>query len=256
MNQSNYSGPISHRELRALLRVIERASEQKDREALEDAHVLASVMPDEYKTDVREYVNGLSERARDGNYKAYYMYTDGDVEAMRDSLELIAYGNFDEAMQELEYDLRSLDRYSSDQHMSSRVFKPELFTSEDRIIWKELQDIADIYLHERGEDDETAIENAVKKLRLYQQKSYGPLIPTMTATYRNKNEGVSVRLAWYDNCLHVQTHAPFIEEIDEYFITTAPIKDEADFTPACFPDRFDEYALGDTEVTRLFKHEW
>jgi hypothetical protein len=255
MNQSNYSGPISHRELRALLRIIERAYKEEDSEALDDTYDLVNLLSDEYKTDVQEYISGLIQQTRDGEYKAYHMYTNDSLEAMKDNLEERAFGSFKEAMQEHDYDLRSLDRYSSDQNMSSRVFKPELFTSEDRIIWKELQDIADIYLHERGEDDETAIENAVKKLRLYQQKSYGPLIPTMTATYRNKNEGVSVRLAWYDNCLHVQTHAPFIEEIDEYFITTAPIKDEADFTPACFPDRFDEYALGDTEVTRLFKHE-
>jgi hypothetical protein len=255
MNKSDYPGPTSHRTLRALLRTIERAYKQKDIEALHDAYDLTDSSTQDYD-EIVEYINGLSERLRNGEYKSYFMYTDDDVAAMKTDLEMLAYGDFDEAMLQLEYDLRSIDRYRGDDELESQVFRPELFADEDRTKWNELWAITMACLDAPGDSEENGlVSGAIAKLRSYQQKSHGPLVPTLTATYRRENEGVSVRLAWDDQCLYVETHAPFIVELDEYFINTAPINGIADFTPKCFPERFGEYKLGCVDSANLFKYE-
>jgi hypothetical protein len=255
MNGSHYPWPTLHYDLRALLRVIERAYDQNSVEALDDARDLAGALPPECHENLRTYIGGLLERIRNEE-RDYRLHTDIDIDEAKEALEKIAYGDFDEAMMKLEYDLRSLDRYRNENEMESRVFRPELFSNEDREKWNELQAVVAEYLPEPfSEENDKALEDAVASLRSYQQRSHGALVPTMTATYRNGNEGTTVRLAWVDEGLQVATHAPFYEELDDFFINTSPIESRADFLPSRFPKSVGEYKLGGIMSANLFQYE-
>lgn len=256
MRTDDYPRPISHTELRALLRVVERAYARKDIDALNDAFNLANLLPSEYYEDLQTYILGTREWIRYGDEDDYPMYDNADIHEAKETLEMSAYGDFDEAMDALTYDLRGIDRCRSKDSMQSLVFRPELFTDEDRQKWKELLDVALDCLHKPHDSKlERKVEDAVMAIRSYQQRSFGPLVPTLTATYRRDDEGVSVRLTWFDECLYVTTHATFYEALDEYFITTAPIDGLADFTPDCFPKLIGGHTLGGITSINLFRYE-
>jgi hypothetical protein len=255
MTNSEYLRPSTHRTLRALLRTIERANAQGDIDALKDAYDLAEELTENGGL-VMEYINGLSERLRDGEYRAYFMYTDQDLDNIKNDLEKEGFGDFDEAMEILEYDLNSIDRYRSIDDMESRVFRPELFEDDDRAIWNTLWANAKSYFDDNKSDTaDNCLGESIMKIRSYQQKSHGPLILTLTASYRTKEAGVSVCLAWYDDRAHVITHAPFAAELEEYFTSISPVNVVSDFKPECFPANVGEYKLGSISRNSLFRYE-
>lgn len=255
MDTNSHPRPTSHYDIRALLRVIERGYSQNDIEALYDACDLADALSPEYYEDLQTYINGLIENINH-NERSYRMYSDDDINHAKEALYKLAYGDFDEAMMTLEYDLRGIDIHRDEAEMESLVFRPELFNDADRKKWNELWAIAQLCLDAPGDSEENGVlAGAIASLRSYQQKSHGALVPTMTATYRKGNEGVGVRIAWFDECLHVLTHAPFYKELDEFFINTAPVDGIVDFTPGCFPKHIDGYELGGVSSENLFQYE-
>ena len=173
----------------------------------------------------------------------------------------MAYGDFDEAMQDLEYDLRALDTLPEGKSLASDVYDSELFDDEgDNKIWGELRAVALKWAGKRySEASEREALAAVKKLRGYQQKSYGALVPVITVTYLRKvgddTVGVGVQAAWIDEGLHITTHAPFYEELDDFFINQSPVESRKMFTPDCFPKSIGGYELSGTTIANLFRHE-
>lgn len=251
--------PIYHDGLRALLRIVERAIEQDDSDALEDALVLGRKLDFEQHANINTYINGSMERLA-SDYDDWFMYNKDQVIEAKRQLEKVAYGDFDEAMRMLENDLYCIDRYRNESDIESNVFRSDFFDNDDRKKWHELRSVMLKYFkvpYSENQNDE--IENAMKELREYQQKSYGPLIPTMTATYikryANGADGATLKLIWIDGGVRVDTAAPFYEEIDDYFINQSPIKNRQMFIPSCFPESFGEYKLGDTDSVDLFRWE-
>lgn len=250
-----YPHPSSHRELRALLRTIERAYEQKDNDALQDAYDLAVALVKNENDEVVEYISGLSERLRNDYTGHYCMYTDEDIAAMKEPLDRQAYGDFNEAMLALQYDLQSIDRYASESDIEARIFKPEYFNNEDRAKWTELYGVANTLLHEtKVTIGDNSVARAVSKLRDYQQRSYGPLVPTITASYRRDDEGFSISVTWLDNEIVIAPYSPFHDELNKYF-DEHPVTAPDNFTPKCLPKSINGYELRTTSCAKVFRYE-
>lgn len=253
-------GPPSHEALRALLRIIDRAVERKDKDLLRDIFDLCDRVSPDHAADAEIYVYGLYERSESDI--GYYVHDEKDIAEAQERLEKVAFGDFDEAMSELMYDLGSAIRYRSMDEAGSNIFRSDFFDDGDKVIWNELREVLRRTLVTNGYDEamEAEADDAIDTLRTYQQKSYGPLIPTMTATYMKRTtegaprEGVSVRLAWQDDHLEMETYAPFHKELEEYFANN-PITHIDQFTHACFPEEMMDYELGDVADARLFAYE-
>lgn len=251
--------PTSHAALRALLRIIERANEQKSIDMLDDARTLIGGAAPGLAYELKEYVIGLRERIQ-GEDEYYQLQSDDTMSWFKTRLEKTAYGDFDEAMLCLEDDLKGADSCRSESNLQSNEFRPELFDADDRKVWEELRAVVTNAVgcsDSKKQDDE--LQQAINKLRAYQQKSYGPLIPTMIASYvkkvKNDTSGYSVRLAWVDEGLRVETNAPFYEQLDEFFINQSPVESRRMFTRSCFPRRLDGYDVAGVAEDNLFKHE-
>lgn len=254
MNTS-YPHPKSHRELQALLRVIDRAYEQKELPGLEDAYDLAELLT-EYKEALTEYIGGLANRVREGEDDSYFLYSEHDISAMRAELERQAYGDFDEAVEALAYDLNSLDRYQSVDDMEARVYRPEFFAANDRQKWDEWWQLAvDCLDHSYDSEADSRVGRALLAIRHYQQKSYGPLVPTLVATYRAGSEGLSVSLAWFDDALHIASNAPLHAELRAYLTNVSPVTNVSEFTPECLPKYISGYELRTVSEAKLFRYE-
>lgn len=251
----------SHAPLRALLHIAETAAKHRDPALIHSLRDLVDVAVPDLATDVRIHLSNIEDHLRN-EYAEYHIYDDAIVAEAIGRLEKAAYGDFDEAMRDLEYDLHNYDVPASKDGCASDAYRAELFEDDDdRTIWRELRDVLQRWNNTKmySPDAEKEISTTIKKLRRYQQKSYGALIPTMTATYIKRSDqgshGVGVRLAWIDEGLSVTTHAPFYEELDDYFINQAPIESRGMFTPGCFPDKIGGYELGSISEANLFRHE-
>ncbi len=255
--EPNLAMPISHNELRAFLQIVEKVVKIGDASLLLDLCALSGLFSYDYMDDVNTYVFGSQERLQFGADTEYRSYGDDDIDEAKKDLEEIAYGDFDEAMSVLESDLNDFPYHYS--HMSD-IFRPDYFKADDRKIWDKLRKVIAKPAAESDQDKlERTAKNAVEKLRLYQQKSYGKLIPVMFATYMKQETddtvGVSVKLAWDNRCLRIITQAPFYAELDDFFINTNPIKRVEFFNKKHLPVEIGGYKLHTADSYNLFRYE-
>lgn len=243
--------PVSHEPLRALLEIVEKALDLRDDRLLNNISVLGDyVEPD--NPDVHAYLWGEYERLAYDRDEYATMYSDKDIKEVKKYLEKEAYGNFDEAMWALERDLLHVP---FQKELESNVFRPEFFNKEDRRMWESLRQVLISQPHTNHDAWAKEAEDAYKSLRVYQQKSYGALLPIMMATYRREAVGFSVRLAWIDNALDVALQTPFYKELSEYLVHTNPIKSVTDFTQDCLPQHIGRYTREAVEYDSLFRYE-
>lgn len=235
-----------------MLRLVKSAVDRSDASSLDDLRTIA-----ENDDTLYDYISAQHERLIKEE-RSYYIYDDETFASLTSELEKIGFGDFDEAMMALEYDLNSLERYRDASEVRSNIFRPELFNQDDRVIWTELRKIVTEHDYKKrpADDDNCA---AVEQLRTYQQKSFGPLVPVMIATYiddaSGKKHGVSVQLSWTNNHLYVQTAAPFAKELDDYFANKASIKTVQDFTEKSLPATIGDYVLSYVSSMDLFEYE-
>lgn len=242
--------PMSHESLRSLLEIVEKALELGDENLLHNISILSDYIELD-SSDIHTYIRGKYERLPYENDE-YPLYSDKEIESAKERLEKKAYGNFDEGMWILERDLLQIPFHKE---IESNVFRPEFFNEEDRRIWESLRQVLIAQPYANQETWEKEAKAAYDSLRLYQQKSYGALIPIMIATYKKEAEGVSVRLAWIDKALVVTTKALFYKELDEYLTHTNPIKSAADFTQDHLPQYIGQYTRESVEYDSLFRYE-
>lgn len=223
---------------------------------------LIEVVEPALRYDLQVYVIGLRQLAAEEKPIYYRTYDDENISVAKTNIERCAYGDFDEAMADLEKDLMYYDRSRGEDPFLTDIYRSEYFGSdEDRAIWNELREVLNKWGRVGTYDSaaDNAVHDAVERLRDYQQKSYGALVPTMTGTYIKKSSegshGVGVRLAWVDECLRVTTRAPFYEELDDFFIYQSPVESRKMFTPECFPKNIGGYVLMGVSSNNLFEYE-
>lgn len=247
--------PVSHEDLRALLSMVEKAIEKDDLELIGNLQIISHLISSEHE-DVRIYMCGEYDKLA-GENNEYRMYDDDDIKISKDYLEKLAYGDFNEAMWALEHDLKNVSHTNS---RDSDIFKSDYFADNDREIWEELRQVIINPKTDKNDDDlEIEAADALCRLREYQQKSYGPLVPVMFVNYvKNEKDnriGISFRLAWIDNHVHVQAEMPYRRELDDFFTNKNPISDVADFNKDNIPKAIDGYKLESVDDYKLFYYE-
>ncbi len=257
-NESNISRPISHDALRAFLQAIEKVIKIGDESLLWDLCVIGGLFPYDYTDEICTYTYGSQERLQCGADSEYRSYSDDAIDDAKKELEEIAYGDFDEAMSVLESDLDDFPYHYS--HRSD-IFRPDYFETDDRKIWDKLRQVIAKPADESDQDKlEKTAKAAITKLRTYQQKSYGKMVPVIFATYMKQDSddtvGVSVKLAWDNRCLRIMTPAPFYAELDDFFINTNPIKRLENFDEKHMPVEIGGYKLHTADIHHLFRYEF
>lgn len=257
-----YPQPPNHKTLRAILALINSATERGDIESLRHvSEILYDNLPAlsvEDNKNLTVLIHGNIDKINNSTYK---MFTDKDIEEVSATLQKHAYGDFSEALHLLAQDLRSLD-LTIKRESNSDIFKPDFFTPEEQEVWSLLRKpLSDFNANPNVEAINSA-KIALDKLRLHQQSFYGPLIPTISASYLKKPEhpednttGVTVVLAYDDPAIIVNTFAPFATELDEYIINKLPLDSDQDFNANMLPKSIGGYNLVDHHSENLFMYE-
>lgn len=242
--------PVSHSELRAWLEITEKALKLKDIKLLENLSILSSLFDDEYRRDAFVYSRALLERLEKHKKDVYYVYDDETVELSKDALYRKAYGDFNEAMAAIE---RDLTRYPADSKCESDAFKPEYFDEEDRKIWDELRKVS-INLDYDIPDNRN--DKYVKKLRKHQEKSYGPQIPVLYASYisRDNQRGVTLNVAFVNGKLEISAEKKIKKLLEAHF-SNLPITTSKELTKIILPKTLDYYSLVSVNKDYLFEYE-
>lgn len=254
---TSYAHPVSHASLRALLAIIDSAVARADTATLAYAYDLIPPLDGDVRTNCSVYINGLI-GVLEQDDAGYAQCSEEEITAARLSLDHTAYGNFDEAMHALDHDLLALDPHVAIDPASD-AFRPEFFDADDRAIWDELRLVITNYQANPSGDYTLEAYMAHQRLREYQQKSYGPLLPTMVATYLRRTgkdtEGVSARLAWVDETLNVASAEPLAVLLKDHFARKHPITTHDEFVETCFPKMIGDYTLMDVSRSDMYRYE-
>lgn len=245
--------PPDYSHLRALLRLVQKAIDAQDMEALKEYELIARGLDvsSDIHTNLRTYLFGSLEQIG-GEHSGYRMYDAESVALSRDALRRVAFGTFTEAMHDLQNDIQS---YHDKNRNVSDEYNAQYFEPDDQEIWHDMRAVLDTYHGAWNDDADDATYDAVQRIRAYMQKYYGSFIPTMNAVYRCNQHSVSVRLAWVDEALQVTTYAPFAEAIEEYFTQAHPITSLDDFKSEVYPKQIAGYKREDVTSASLFRHE-
>lgn len=224
---------------------------------LEHAYDLIPPFDGDVRTNCSVYIRGLIESIEHAD-QDFAIYNEEDITAARFSLDQVAFGNFDEAMHALDRDLIALDPHVA-VDAASDVFRSEFFETEDQAIWRELRQVINDYKADPERDFTRDAFVAHQRLREYQQKSYGPLLPTMVATYLRYNhgtaEGMSARFAWVDETLNVEAAEPLAELLNEYFSGDNQISAVNEFNEEILPKTVGDYRLMDVGSSSMYRYE-
>lgn len=252
---SKYTSPPDNCKLRAFLVLVDDFLQKQDKDRFEAVSDLSKELIHEDDC-LKTFVTAVRERIYYPD-EQYRICSDEEFGSIRVDLQKRAYGDFDEAMEALESDLRQVDPTIKRDYFATDVFRPELFeNSSDRRKWSELHSVLMKWRSDTSKDYTQEANRAIRLLRVYQQKTYGPLVPVISATYRKGNEGYSVSMAWIDTRLCVKTYAPFYESMDDYFIHKKPVRSMQEFNVSMLPHNLDGYVLQDTVTRYLFVYEF
>lgn len=245
--------PPDYSHLRALLRLVQKAIDTQDTEALKEYELIARGLnvSSDIHTNLRTYLFGSLEQIG-GGQSGYWMYDAESIALSHNTLQRVAFGTFTEAIHDLKLDIQ---QYSYREERWSDQYNPEYFDSDDRKIWDEARTVLDTYDGTWSDEADDATDDVVRRINVYMQKYYGPLIPIMGAVYRHDQHSASVRLAWVDEALQVTTYAPFAEAIEEYFAQAHPITSVDDFKSEVYPEQIAGYKREDVTSASLFRHE-
>lgn len=254
---TRYAHPVSHSSLRALLAIIDSAVARGDSITLEYAYDLIPPFDGDVRTSCAIYIRGLIESIEHSD-REYAIYSEEDITAARLSLDQVAFGDFDEAMYALDRDLMALDPHVA-VDASSDAFRPEFFDSDNQTIWHELRQVIINYKADPARDFTLEAFVAHQRLREYQQKSYGPLLPTMVATYlchiHGIAEGMSARFAWVDDTLNIEAAEPLAGLLNEYFAGDDQVVAAEQFNEEMLPRIVGEFHLMNAASSTMYRYE-
>lgn len=250
-----YPHPPTYQHLRALLKLTENAIGRKDLDDLAHLYEINYAIDSDWSDNMRIYIVGSIESIQGEDYS---MYTTEEIGEVKESLTRLAYGNFDEAMATLYNDLSNCGYTDS---KGSDIFQNKYFSKAEGKIWRELRrvlnDCRENTLPHTKKFDNT-IDQAIDKLRHYQQKSYGGLIPTIIGTYRSiapNQTGVSFRLLWRNDCLEIDTPTELHKKFQKLVLKQNKITSKDSFKIDNLPKVIEGRELESADTSELFLYE-
>lgn len=231
--------------LRALLFAIERSKKHKDTDLL---YKLKNLAPEGTFTDVHIVVQDAAQEIDKEDYRTYDKESVGEA---RQKLDELAYGNFLEACQHLEYDLRAQMFMNHKNGPDSDEFRSEFFNKDERKIWEKCRrEIKRIQTSNITSEDNS--HELLSELRLFLERYYGPQIPVTFIGYSLVDEkdmpqkGYSFRAHKLNGKLHVTGYPELTEKVK------AALNNQEDLNP---PVKIDNLHLSTVSHMLLFEHE-